>query len=138
VIENLIFSWTPNNRLTRGREVLGSPEFLYRVQSAWNSSGGGGPGSWSFPVTRNRPMRGSANVLERHFRPGGRPSRRLWHPAPSGRRRGSVLWREGCYSLAVETGEARKGAVVRSTSDAGGITGWRRWLGHLTWKECPS
>jgi len=34
VIENLIFSWTPNNRLTRGREVLGSPEFLYRVQSA--------------------------------------------------------------------------------------------------------
>ena len=36
-----------------------------------------------------------------------------------------------------ETGEARKGAAVRSTSDAGGITGWRRRLGHYVREECP-
>jgi len=38
----------------------------------------------------------------------------------------------------VESGEARKGAVVRLTFDAGGIPGWRRELGHPTWKRGPS
>src|SRR5213080_3060468 len=38
----------------------------------------------------------------------------------------------------IESGEARKGAVVRSTFDAGGIPGWRKQLGHRAWKRCPS
>jgi len=38
----------------------------------------------------------------------------------------------------VESGEARKGAVVRLTFDAGGTPGWRREPGHPTWKRGPS
>jgi len=38
----------------------------------------------------------------------------------------------------VETGEARKGAAVRLTFDAGGIPGWRRGFGHPAWERGPS
>ncbi len=38
----------------------------------------------------------------------------------------------------VESGEARKGAVVRLTFDAGGTPGWRREPGHPAWKRGPS
>jgi len=117
--------------------IVGAP-FLYRVFAADGLGGGGGLGSRSFPVTRNRPMREPVNLGERQPRPGRRPGCLPWHPAPPGRRRGSALWREGCYLLTVESGEARKGAVVRSTFDAGGIPGWRKQLGHRAWKRCPS
>src|SRR5713226_2567057 len=39
--------------------------FLYRIVRFRLLGGGGGLGSWSFPVTRNRPLRGSANAGER-------------------------------------------------------------------------
>src|SRR2546428_4851536 len=48
--------------------------FLYRVFAADRLGGGGGLGSWSFPVPRNRPMREPVNFGERQPRPGRRPS----------------------------------------------------------------